>query len=103
MIGLNCLDPGQAQKVHAHDGADKFYFVLEGHGKFTVGRGRERRRDGSAGGGAVRNSARRRQRERRSLTLLVTICPAFQMNDKDQSSGIRKPGSSLDISENGDA
>src|SRR2546425_4809237 len=37
MIGLNCLEPGQTQKIHAHDGADKFYFVLEGHGKFMVG------------------------------------------------------------------
>src|SRR2546430_16944368 len=37
MIGLNCLEPGQKQRVHAHDGADKFYFVLEGHGKFTGG------------------------------------------------------------------
>jgi quercetin dioxygenase-like cupin family protein len=37
MVGLNCLEPGQNQKVHAHDGADKFYLVLEGRGKFTVG------------------------------------------------------------------
>jgi quercetin dioxygenase-like cupin family protein len=37
MVGLNCLDPGQTQKIHAHDGADKFYFVLEGAGRFTVG------------------------------------------------------------------
>ena len=37
MVGLNCLEPGQTQKVHAHEGADKFYFVLEGSGKFTVG------------------------------------------------------------------
>ena len=37
MIGMNCLEPGQEQKAHAHDGADKFYFVLEGRGRFTVG------------------------------------------------------------------
>ena len=30
MIGLNCLEPNQAQPVHAHAGADKFYFVLGG-------------------------------------------------------------------------
>ena len=36
MVGLNCLEPGQIQKVHAHQGADKFYFVLQGRGKFTV-------------------------------------------------------------------
>jgi mannose-6-phosphate isomerase-like protein (cupin superfamily) len=37
MMGMNCLEPGQAQQTHAHEGADKFYFVLEGHGRFTVG------------------------------------------------------------------
>ena len=37
MIGLNCLEPGQTQSAHAHSGADKFYFVLEGSGTFTVG------------------------------------------------------------------
>jgi quercetin dioxygenase-like cupin family protein len=37
MVGLNCLEPGQTQKTHAHDAADKFFFVLEGSGEFTVG------------------------------------------------------------------
>jgi quercetin dioxygenase-like cupin family protein len=37
MIGLNCLEPGQTQKSHSHAGAEKFYFVLEGSGRFTVG------------------------------------------------------------------
>jgi mannose-6-phosphate isomerase-like protein (cupin superfamily) len=37
MIGLNCLEPDQMQAVHAHAAADKFYFVLSGVGKFTVG------------------------------------------------------------------
>jgi mannose-6-phosphate isomerase-like protein (cupin superfamily) len=37
MVGLNCLEPSQSQKTHAHQGADKFYFVLEGSGQFTVG------------------------------------------------------------------
>jgi quercetin dioxygenase-like cupin family protein len=37
MVGLNCLEPGQTQSIHAHDGAEKFYFVLEGSGSFTVG------------------------------------------------------------------
>jgi mannose-6-phosphate isomerase-like protein (cupin superfamily) len=36
-VGLNCLEPGQVQSVHAHEGADKFYFVLEGRGTFIVG------------------------------------------------------------------
>lgn len=37
MIGLNCLEPNQTQAVHAHQGAEKIYFVLEGRGTFTVG------------------------------------------------------------------
>jgi mannose-6-phosphate isomerase-like protein (cupin superfamily) len=36
-IGLNCLEPNQIQGVHAHSGADKIYFVLEGRGRFTIG------------------------------------------------------------------
>ena len=32
-----CLVPGQHQKVHAHEGSDKIYYVLEGAGRFTVG------------------------------------------------------------------
>ena len=37
LLGLNCLDPGQVQKVHTHADQDKFYFVLEGEGEFVVG------------------------------------------------------------------
>ena len=32
-----CLLPGQSQKVHAHEGSDKVYFVVRGAGRFTVG------------------------------------------------------------------
>ena len=37
MLGLNCLEPGQEQKVHAHADQDKVYIVQEGQGMFTVG------------------------------------------------------------------
>jgi len=37
MVGLNCLEPKQAQSPHTHEDADKFYFVLEGRGRFMVG------------------------------------------------------------------
>ena len=37
ICGLNCFEPGQTQKVHAHAGADKLYYVVEGSGDFTVG------------------------------------------------------------------
>lgn len=36
-VGLNCLEPGQIQKSHAHAGADKFYFVLTGRAVIRVG------------------------------------------------------------------
>ena len=39
LCGLNCFEPGQAQKVHAHAGADKLYCVIEGSGEFSVGDG----------------------------------------------------------------
>lgn len=34
---LYCLEPGQAQKVHAHEGADKVYLVIAGTARVTVG------------------------------------------------------------------
>lgn len=35
-VGLNCLEPQQTQSVHAHQGADKLYFVLAGSGVFMI-------------------------------------------------------------------
>jgi mannose-6-phosphate isomerase-like protein (cupin superfamily) len=46
MAGLNCLEPGQAQAAHTHAGADKFYFVLEGRGLFSIG---DEEREAAAG------------------------------------------------------
>ncbi len=34
---LYCFEPGQQQKVHAHGGSDKVYYVLEGCGTFHIG------------------------------------------------------------------
>ena len=36
-VGLNCFEPGQSQPVHAHAGADKFYFLVSGKARMTVG------------------------------------------------------------------
>lgn len=33
---IYCLEPGQAQKAHAHQEEDKVYFVLDGRGTFQV-------------------------------------------------------------------
>lgn len=37
LLGLNCLEPGQVQTAHVHDDQDKFYFVVEGNGRFQIG------------------------------------------------------------------
>ncbi len=34
---LYCLEPGQSQIPHTHEGLDKVYVVLEGEGTFRVG------------------------------------------------------------------
>ena len=36
-VGLNCLEPGQAQPAHTHAGADKFYLLISGKARMTVG------------------------------------------------------------------
>jgi quercetin dioxygenase-like cupin family protein len=78
MAGLNCLEPGQTQNIHAHQGADKFYFVLEGSGKFTVG---DEEREADTGAlvvapagipHGVSNNGNGR------LSLLVAIAPPFK-------------------------
>jgi quercetin dioxygenase-like cupin family protein len=37
LVGLNCFEPGQDQRIHAHAGADKFYFVVSGKARFVLG------------------------------------------------------------------
>jgi quercetin dioxygenase-like cupin family protein len=36
-VGLNCFEPGQAQRPHVHPGADKFYLLVSGRARMTVG------------------------------------------------------------------
>jgi quercetin dioxygenase-like cupin family protein len=37
LLGLNCFEPGQRQAAHTHAGADKFYLVVSGKARITVG------------------------------------------------------------------
>lgn len=37
LVGLNVLRPGQTQSIHEHADQDKFYYVVEGSGRFIVG------------------------------------------------------------------
>jgi mannose-6-phosphate isomerase-like protein (cupin superfamily) len=76
LLGLNGLGPGAEQAVHAHEGQDKFYHVLEGRGRFTVG---EEVRDAGPGHvvwapAGVLHGVRNDGAER--LVLLVGIAPA---------------------------
>jgi len=75
MVGLNCLEPGQTQSVHAHEGADKFYFVLEGSGTFTVGDDERQAQTGTiiTAPAGIKHGVTNSGNER--LSLLVAIAP----------------------------
>ena len=36
MVGLNSFEPGQEHALHAHEGMDKVYQVIEGQGLFLL-------------------------------------------------------------------
>jgi quercetin dioxygenase-like cupin family protein len=40
LVGLNCFEPGQSHALHAHQGMDKVYQVIQGSGLFLL-EGRE--------------------------------------------------------------
>ncbi len=70
-----CLLPGQAQKVHAHEGSDKVYYVLEGTGRFTVG---EEEQDLTKGQAVIARAGEPhgvRNASEENLVLLVTMAP----------------------------
>jgi mannose-6-phosphate isomerase-like protein (cupin superfamily) len=76
LLGINCLEPNQVQTPHTHEDQDKFYFVLAGHGRFTLGTDQQLASEGVvvwAPAGllhGVENMGHGR------LTLLVGIAPA---------------------------
>ena len=37
-LDLYCVAPGQSQRAHIHADQDKIYYVLEGRGRFTLGK-----------------------------------------------------------------
>jgi quercetin dioxygenase-like cupin family protein len=41
LVGLNAFEPGQEHRLHAHEGMDKVYQVLEGEGAFLLEGGEE--------------------------------------------------------------
>ena len=70
-----CLLPGQSQKVHAHEGSDKVYYVLRGTGRFTVA---EEERDLGAGNAIIARAGDPhgvRNETQEELVVLVTMAP----------------------------
>jgi mannose-6-phosphate isomerase-like protein (cupin superfamily) len=70
-----CLLPGQAQKIHAHEGSDKVYYVLRGTGRFSVG-GEER--DLGEGEAVIARAGEPHgvsNETQEDLVLLVTMAP----------------------------
>ena len=70
-----CLLPGQSQKIHAHEGSDKVYYVLRGKGRFTVG---EEERDLGAGNAVIARAGDPhgvRNESQNDLVILVTMAP----------------------------
>ena len=75
-----CLLPGQAQKVHAHDGSDKIYYVLSGTGRFTIG---DEEDDLGAGHAVIARAGVPhgvRNETEENLILLVTMAPKPSQN-----------------------
>jgi mannose-6-phosphate isomerase-like protein (cupin superfamily) len=70
-----CLLPGQAQKVHAHEGSDKVYYVLRGTGRFTVGDEEEDLGEGHAVIARAGIPHGVRNEAQGNLILLVTMAP----------------------------
>ena len=70
-----CLLPGQSQKIHAHDGSDKVYYILQGTGRFTVG---DKERDLSEGNAVIARAGDPHgvsNETQENLVLLVTMAP----------------------------
>ena len=70
-----CLLPGQSQKVHAHEGSDKVYYVLRGAGRFSVG---DEERDIGEGNAVIARAGEPhgvRNETQEDLVILVTMAP----------------------------
>jgi mannose-6-phosphate isomerase-like protein (cupin superfamily) len=70
-----CLLPGQSQKVHAHEGSDKVYYVLRGTGRFTVGEEEQDLGEGNAVIARAGDPHGVSNEGAENLVLLVTMAP----------------------------
>jgi quercetin dioxygenase-like cupin family protein len=70
-----CFEPGQNQAPHTHEGQDKVYYVVEGHGLFQVG---EQEKELGPGEMALAASGQNHgvsNRSQERLVVLVFITP----------------------------
>ncbi len=70
-----CLLPGQTQKIHAHEGSDKVYYVVRGTGRFTVGDEEQDLGEGHAVIARAGETHGVRNETQDDLVLLVTMAP----------------------------
>ena len=70
-----CLLPGQSQKIHAHEGSDKIYYVLRGTGRFSVGGEEGNLSEGHAVIARAGDPHGVRNDTEEELVLLVTMAP----------------------------
>jgi quercetin dioxygenase-like cupin family protein len=75
LVGLNCFEPGQEQRIHTHAGADKFYVVVSGKARFVIA---DRRVDAGPGDLvlAPRGIPHGVERALERTVLLVAVAPA---------------------------
>jgi quercetin dioxygenase-like cupin family protein len=76
LVGLNCFEPGQEHRLHAHERMDKVYLVLEGRGALLLSTGEERLEPGKmvVAPADLPHGVRNDSSER--LLLLALLCPA---------------------------
>jgi len=74
-LDLYCLEPGQSQKAHVHDDADKIYLVVDGRARVLLDGAEHRLEAGEAivaAAGAAHGVANDSDAR---LTLLVVVTP----------------------------
>lgn len=76
LVGLNCLEAGQAMEKHAHEVQCRFYMVLEGKGNVTIGEAQEETETGTVIWVPAGQPHRIVNTGRERLTLLVGIAPS---------------------------
>jgi len=75
LFDLYCLAPGQSQRVHTHQDADKVYVVLEGEALFEVGEEQELLPEGTAVIARAGEPHGVRNESNSDVVLLVSMAP----------------------------